>query len=102
MDDAIYRPMFCIIVVIIMLSCPCFALKLSSSCFQRHTKAEMDRVSIAFVLGCHGVEMKFQQQIPQLLPCSEREECFAFVPTYEQALKRAVCITLTQTRSPVP
>jgi hypothetical protein len=56
----------------------------------------MDRVSIAFILGCHEAELKFHQQIPQLLPCSEREECSAFVPAYEQALKRTVCITLTQ------
>ena len=91
-----FRPMFCITVVIIMLSGPCFALQLSSSCFQRYSKAEMDRVSIAFILGYHGAEMKFHQQIPQLLPWSEREECCAFVPTYEQALKRTVCITLTQ------
>jgi len=33
--DAICRPMFCI-TVIIMLSGPCFALQLSSSCFQAH------------------------------------------------------------------
>jgi hypothetical protein len=62
----------------------------------------MDRVSIVFILGCHAAEVKFHQQIPQLLRYSEREECYAFVPTYEQALKRAVCITLTQLVSPVP
>lgn len=64
----------------------CFVLSLSS-CFQRYAKAEMDRVSVAFIVGCHGAEMKFQQQIPHLLSCSAREKGVRrSPPTYEQAL----------------
>lgn len=88
-DDAVYRPMFWMKVVVMLST---VHEGWDGSCVYRL----YSRVSWRWS------EVKFHQQIPQLLRCSEGEECYAFVPTYEQALKRAVCITLTQLPSPVP
>jgi hypothetical protein len=57
----------------------------------------MDRVSIALILGFQRAEMKFQEQISQLLSCSEREDHFTLASAVRAGLEtHCLCITLTQ------